>query len=253
MKKTLLIDLFWIVLISCNTQLGPGYNFNLFDKTPNKDLANAVEREDVLKIKQLLNNGEINIDLQEPAFGNTILMLAIGNSKLKATKTLLEAGANVNIRDYNTNAPINEAAKLILHEKNAYQILELLIKFGADVNSVKQGRGSESIHSSVPLSSVVQDFRCAKLLLDNGADPNFKVNNAYPVWLNLVSNFEKDNIYVVRYIIVEKKIAVPPVILYGPNGKQLSIYDFINDDDFPKDSKKQKARKDVLEYLKANS
>lgn len=25
MKKTLLIDLFWIVLISCNTQLGPGF------------------------------------------------------------------------------------------------------------------------------------------------------------------------------------------------------------------------------------
>src|SRR5215471_19460713 len=112
MKRIFLL-VFWVItmLCSCQGQRGPGYDFGLFDKTPNEELAKAVEREDTHKIKEILDKKYTDVNLQEPKFGNTLLMLAVGNDKLKSATVLLEGGANVNLRDYEDNAPINEATK----------------------------------------------------------------------------------------------------------------------------------------------
>lgn len=141
MRKAFLLNFLWITIVGCQAQLGPGYSFNLFESTPNYALAKAVAKEDTNEIRNIVNKGDINVDFKEPKFGRTLLLLAIGNNKINSTTALLNAGANIGIRDNDNNAPINEASKLFLYEdySYAYNMLDLLIKHGANVNSEIKG------------------------------------------------------------------------------------------------------------------
>lgn len=251
MKKALVINLFWIFIIGCKAQLGPGYRFELFDSTANSVLAKAVAQEDTNEIQKIVNKGDINVDFKEPKFGRTLLLLAIGNNKIYSTRALLNAGANIGIRDNDNNAPINEASKLFLYQdySNAYNMLDLLIKHGADVNSEKRSI-TDSSNYEVPLSNTTNDFRCSKLLLDNGADPNFKKDSTYFVWMRLLFTLDEESIFIIHYIIVKKKMPLPKgVILYGSNGQNFSLYGLINKKEFPNDPKKAKLRQEILDYL----
>lgn len=251
MRKAFLIHILWITIAGCQAQLGPGYSFNLFDSTPNYGLAKAVAKEDTNEIQKILKKGDINVDLKEPKFGNTLLHLAVANNKIQSTTALLNAGANIGIRDNDNNAPINEASKLFLYQdySDAYNMLDLLIKHGADVNSVKRST-TDSSNYEVPLSNTTNDFNCSKLLLDNGADPNFKKYSTYFVWLRLLFTLDEESIFIVHYIIVKKKMPLPTgVILYGSNGQNFSLYGLINKKKFPDDPKKMKLRQEILDYL----
>jgi hypothetical protein len=250
MKKSTFIIISWIFILSCHAQIGPGYSFRLFDGTPNESLAKAVASEDTTQIKKLISKGDLNINFQESKFGNTVLLLAIGNSKLKSVQKLLELKADVNIQDYNGVDAINEASQYFLHPKHSCEILKLLLDHGADVNSIKKSNSEADANNlSVPLSDAVENFEISKLLLDHGANPNIEKNNSFTVWMSLLSEFSKDQIYVAHYIIVEKKMLVPNPIFIEANQKEITIFDFLNSDDFPKDARKVKAKQDILEYL----
>ena len=121
--KNILVNLFCMIIIGCNAQPpGPGYDFGLFDNTPNQALASAVNNENIDEIKKIAAEGNIKIDMQEPKFGNLLLMLAVGNEKINSVQALLEAGANICLRDFDNNAPINEASKLFLRNSLFYFI-----------------------------------------------------------------------------------------------------------------------------------
>lgn len=92
----------------------------------------------------------------------------------------------------------------------------------------------------MPLCNTNKDFKCSKLLLDNGADPNFKKDSStYFVWLRLLFSLDEESIFIVHYIIVKKKMPLPTgVILYGPNGQTSSLYGLINKKNFPTIQKK---------------
>jgi len=167
-------------------------------------------------------------------------------------QALLEMKADVNIRDFDGNDAINEASQYFLHREHSYEILKLLIDHGADVNSVKKSVNNvDSNNLSVPLNGAIENLQISKLLLDHGANPNVKKGDSYTVWMSLLSDFSKDQIYVVHYIIVEKKMPIPNPIFVGANKKQITIFDFLSSHDFPKDAKKLKAKQDILEYLHA--
>ena len=124
MKFFLIIMIFFCYLNSgCSQNFGPGYSFELFKNTPNWELAKAVKNENEKEIIKLIKQKKVDINLQEPHFGNTLLLLAIGNDKLIATKVLLEAGADVNIADAENNKPIHEATRFINLKKNSFDII----------------------------------------------------------------------------------------------------------------------------------
>ena len=107
---------------SCSQNLGPGYQFDLFKNTPTWKLAKAVKREDEKEIIKILREKDVDINFQEPIFGNTVLQLAIANDKLLSTKILLENNANYNIRTNDSSAAIDEAVSVIKSKKNSYEI-----------------------------------------------------------------------------------------------------------------------------------
>jgi len=249
MKKYFLIVITnTIILSSCSqdsTFLGPGYRWDLFKNTPNWDLAKAVAKEDTAEIYAIVKSGKAEINLQEPKFGRTLLMLAVGNDKELSTAALLKMEADVKLRDKRDYQAIHEAVAYIDLRKNSLGILKLLLEYGSDVNSVST-KGS----NAVPLQGAIENISCTKLLLKNGADTYFKnVDSDYVVWSDLCSDLN-DNIYVAEYLIIEKRLPVPNPILYTyPNHEPRNFYDLLSLVNLSNDPKKEKAKEDIINYL----
>ena len=255
MKFKILMYLLSLSLLSCNAQKkGPGYTFDLFKGTAVWKLAKAVEEEDQEQIKQLVNLDRKIIDYQEPKLKRTLLMLAIGNNKLYAVKTLLEEGANVNIRDIQGDEAIHEVTKFPNLSSHSFEMLKLLLKYGADANAIsyKVIDGKTYFHS-IPLMGAIKNFDCAKLLLDKGANPYFRNQNEpkeFVVWDNLLLNFYEENIYVAKYMIIDKKMSIPNPFSYNVRKEPNDIFHFLKTSHVQSlDFIKKKTIKDLLNYL----
>jgi ankyrin repeat protein len=250
--KIFLLLIFYSVTIACSQNLGPGYRFDLFKNTSNWDLAKAVAEEDEKETRTLINEKKLDVNLQEPIYKQTLLQLAVGNDKLISTRVLLEEGANVNIPDSEHGTPINEATRFIELKKNTYAIIELLIKYGANVNDifVKQ-KGIDTVTFNVPLMGASGNLACAKLLLEHGADPYVKFHNYFPVWFAMLTNAFNEGIFTAKYMIMDKKMPVPKTISYSAgNRRPLDIFYFLSKENFKGDMKKEKAKQDIIEYLR---
>jgi len=239
----------------CSQNVRPGYRFDLFKNTPNWKLAQAVEKEDEGEMKAILKSTNIDINFQEPRFGNTLLHLAIGNDKLVSTRVLLEKGANVNIGDSENSHAIHEATKSPELRKHSFEILKLLIEHGANVNDtlIKTNSKKDTTYFYVPLMGASLDFNCAKLLLENGANPYVKKDSNYVVWSSVLILDAKpfETIYVARYMIVEKKMPIPNPIFYtADRHKPKDVLFLINKFNTYNDTNKESLKKEVLDYLK---
>lgn len=101
--------------------------------------------------------------------GFTALGLASFFGQLPIVKLLLSKGANPNIASNNVLkvAPIHSACAI-----SHFDITELLIKYGADVNA-KQTQGVTPLHETAHNGQT----KLSKLLIDNGAEINAKTDN----------------------------------------------------------------------------
>jgi ankyrin repeat protein len=240
-------------LFACSqsTNTAHSYLLGLFKNTPNWELAKAVDAEDTSEIKRLIQSGsQYNLNMQEPKLGETLLHLAIWNGKYFSLKTLLENKANINIKNSNRQTPILEAAKLAGVNKQISKIIELLIKYGANTNdTIIQMHEQDTVNIYTPLAYATSDIQSVKILLDAGADPYIKYNHIYSVWYHLwLNNFE--NIFVARYLIVEKKMPIPnPIALSLIKKIPQDIYFFLDKYNPHNDLAKQKAKQEILDYL----
>ena len=93
-------------LSSCSQDdgLGPGYKWELFENAPNWNLAKAIKQQDTAAIFEIVKQKKIDLNLQEPTFGRTLLILAVGNDKFYSTQALIIAGADLGIRDSSGDA-----------------------------------------------------------------------------------------------------------------------------------------------------
>ena len=247
------IQLFLIcILIStlpaCSQSSGPGYQFSLFNDTQNADLAKAVEKEDTLEIKNLIAESDVNF--REPKYGVTLLELAIANGKLRSVKTLLEEGADINISDFSNSKPIHEATKFINETKNSVEILDLLLQYGANPNDTALQNNTGFFDFYIPLMGAVKNIECTKLLLKYNANLYIKKDSSYLIWERFLEDDTNDGIYVARYLIIDRQMAIPNPITYSiPNKNPLDIFYFLKKENFRKDSSKEKTKQEIIEYL----
>ncbi|MFN0290110.1 ankyrin repeat domain-containing protein [Pedobacter helvus] len=163
-----------------------GRDYRLFQDTPVWGLAKAVEDENITLINQLATEKKIPIDYKESKFGNTLLMLAIGNNDYESVKALLDLGANPNIADdYRGSTPMHDAAK---NEDPKY--LKLLIEHKGNPNVIENRPITEDDQGrNVPLNEAIShlsgnNLEKVKLLVGAGANINYS-NDGTPFYTRL--------------------------------------------------------------------
>jgi len=253
MKKVIFSILLLINIISCgqHNDFGPGYQFSLFESTPIRELAYAVEQEDSAKILNLIKTGKYDINFIEPKYHTTLLWLAVGNDKYTSAKILLENKANPNIKDSWGYSPILAACQFSELRNHSLEMVRLLIKYGASVNdSLPQVNGKDTVDYIVPLSFSTSNLECTKILLENKANLYICCDNNYSVWYSIFLN-GYENIFVAKYLIIDRKMPIPnPIAVSTIKKIPQDIYFFLNHYDSHGDPKKGKAKQEILAYLK---
>lgn len=132
---------------------------------PKFDLHTAIYVKNINAIKQHIEYGS-DLNKPEPMFGSTPLMSASAMGQLQVAQMLVEAGADVNLKNKDGSTALQIA---IVFDKT--EIAEFLIDAGSELNG-KNNDGSTPLHTAA--------FFCrldiVKQLLKNGADKTIKNN-----------------------------------------------------------------------------
>lgn len=142
-----------------------GADANVLSSEGHSPLMLATQLSDISTMKALVAAGA----LLELTQDETPLLIAIGRNDIEAVSFLLSAGADVNKGDAWNGRPLHHAA---LRPK----IMQLLLAAGAEVDAVNGGGNTPlMICAGVGVKGVVP---AARLLIDAGADVNYKRNKS---------------------------------------------------------------------------
>jgi ankyrin repeat protein len=262
--KPLLIVFLALAVNECKSQsyprYGPGYDFKLFRNTPVRELADAVESDDPVRVRAAVHAEKAYLDFQEPKFGSTLLKLTVLNKKVFAAKVLLDSGANPNLRSpKNGSTPFLIACRFAAWNPKVLQILDEMVRHGADVNDreirVDTTNGSVDTMTTTALQHTVQSGKLAavKLLIDNGAKLDAQPKKGVGSLLFLAS--AATQLDILRYLLIEKKIPVPEYLFIrnegDPNAKEMTLRQLLMERAPDNDPVEVKELKEILAYLKS--
>lgn len=222
--------LFLCVNVSCMSKKGrlEKSDIELFSNTPAWGLVKAIENEDISQINEILISNSLLVNYQEPLYGITPLIRAIGTDKYKCACKLLERGANPNLASKIGSTPLFEAISYRWDDVSAKidtKYVKLLLSYGANPNSgysyqKVKGETNPIEYGISPLMYVItysSGCDIAKLLVQSGADINFKTNLGTTAAIEALLMGDIDSAF---YLIVEKKAKVTEPYFY---------YDLINE------------------------
>lgn len=235
-------------------------DFRLFKGTPVWNLAKVVQGQDVYKIKQVINEGNVDVDFQEIKYGNTLLMLAVKNQKFQSSEILLEFGANPNKPNkYDGASAMLDAAAVNATIGSNTKFLELLLAHGGDPNYIEIGERKEGIYTrETPLivacgyvdNVTKSPIDKVKFLVESGADINYKNEfNQFALREALI----QDNYDVVLYLLINGADYSQVIIdrsKYSKNGKKLYIVDVLRERILILDNEKHELKMKIVDFLK---
>lgn len=252
-----------IFLQSCNTtNYLPAFDFKLFSNSPVKELAKAVEKEDVQKINQILKDTLIKVDYQEQKFGHTLLMLAIANNKIKSVEALLKNSANPTLSTKNKEDNSWSIATENYPDLCDTSILSLLADFNNDINFIQnidrvENNGMHSIVKRTLLMIAVRNdcYAISKFLIDKGA--NINEYTYYDGYGAITEAIIQNNINIAKYLIINKGAIIPEYCYIrdknGKNEEKLTVTDLLNEQQYDKGTKNYKLREEIINYLKSKN
>jgi ankyrin repeat protein len=220
------------IYCSCKHYL-PGYNYKLFKDTPIYSLAKAVESDNLSEMIRLVKEEKMNVNYREPKFGNNILMLAIVNQTKETVQTLLNLGADPNLRNSYSNDTSLTVAIKYMDNCNLNKV-KLLVEHGADVNTRKKysREATYESYNETALSLASSKKKCidlVKYLVDKGAHVNDTLY--YKGYGAITSALIHNNLDVVLYLIKQPSTKIPDIVYIrdegGKNERKLSITDML--------------------------
>lgn len=141
-----------------------------------QELLAAVRRGSIPVVSILLDR--VNVNAQDPRTGRSALSIAAETGNMNMAKLLLDHGASVFVRQYSRSCwdedwgPHYMAGRVALHWAaigGHSEMIVLLLQHGANPNSVNSiGR------PALQDACWSQDLESVRVLLDNGADINFR-------------------------------------------------------------------------------
>lgn len=256
MKKLITCLAAIFLLISCNNKESNnnkpnllGNDYRLFEKTPALELAKAVEDEDTIKIKEILNNKKVNINFQEPKFGGTLLTLSIMNSQYQSAKTLLALGADPNIEElYRGGSTVIWAAG---NDNPKY--LELILKYKGNPNAIETApfKKDDEVRETALLKAISfldsSSIKKVKLLVKAGANVNYR--NGYHTKLPLSEALILDKLDVALYLLqngADFKLSLYKTV----DEKDVYILEALRKSIIDLKSEQYKSKLEVIQFLK---
>lgn len=208
--------LFLILIISCKDNKKGEYkiwNVKIYENTPAWDLALSVKYQYWWKIKKIVKKNPELLNYQEPRYGATLLLWAVGMEKYISVKTLLECGADPNVTSKRSRAtPLFIAAGysfIDVFAKKDPKYVKLLLKYGADPNICYFGFDEYDIIESgrTPLmNSIPCGIEKTKAIVEAGADIDAKTKSGETA--AIVALRSKEFPEYAYYLIVEKKAKI---------------------------------------------
>ena len=192
----------------------PRTNVNIFKDTPVWELALAVKNENTKEIERIVKYKPKLLNYQEPKFGNTLLIWAVGMEKYNSAETLLKCGADPNIQSvrydtYDEETALSVASQFSWVDRDANEdpkYVKLLLKYGANPNwSYIGAEHSTEPGTSILMNSIGYGIEKTKLLVEAGADVNHKTKSGETAAIIALRMKEIESAY---YLIVEKRAIV---------------------------------------------
>ena len=132
-----------------------------------KDLIEIINQNDINMLKKKINDG-CDPNTAWKTNGYTILMAAVNSNNYEMVEFLIKKGADVNKKD-NTG---KDAFLNAPYTRNI-KLLKLLIKSGADVNTQDNILKDRPIY----MAAASRDLKVIDFLIENGAQVNYEVKN----------------------------------------------------------------------------
>ena len=236
-----------VIIFSVNASLAQinglyGNDIRLF-KGESWELAQAVKQQNVRKIKQLVSQGKVNVNFQEPRFGKTLLIWAVLTDRYKSAHALLESGADPNIKDtYSGTSALMEAAD----KEDSSEFVRLLLKYGADPNIDAEAKEPNRIATPL-IAASKKRLESVKLLVEAGADINYVNRHGGSA---LDAAFLRDKVEIVVYLLMEKGADFDRVFTIRIDGSEVRIADLLRYWVFPLDSDDYRNKMQIVAFLK---
>ncbi len=122
------------------------YGFTLDDHLQYALTVNPQDQEKLRKIKELVSERR---KLDEAFVGQQTLIQAVLENNLEKVNSLLKSGADVDERYPNLDGFNDQHTPLLVAAREGHvEILEMLIKYGADINAVEETFGAVPLHKA---------------------------------------------------------------------------------------------------------
>ena len=138
-----------------------------------------------LEISQLLINAGADINLKDSE-GNIPLYHAVKNEKFEIVKLLVLKGSRINESNIGGVTPLHVSLR-----PNEKRMTKFLLSNGANANA-KDYYGQTPLHYAVEHSSIIGSDYYVKLLVENGADVNAMDNNSNTPLDRAINTYNKD-------------------------------------------------------------
>jgi len=125
-----------------------------------------------LEVISIIPGGKILIDVRDLNAGCTALHYAVQHGQIDVTRTLIQAGASVNVQNFEGKTALYHAVSQFKENNDRnliYDIVKALLYFGANPNIADES-GITPLHVACSLGIVP----LVELLIDNGAWINIK-------------------------------------------------------------------------------
>lgn len=192
-------------------------NIRIYKDTPAWKLALAVNSQNTKTIEKIIKGKPELLNYQEPKYGATLLLWAVGTEKYKSAEMLLKCGANPNIASTRAGeTPLFVAAGYSWVDNDAKKdpkYVKLLLNYGADPN--KNYAGGDKYNNSIEpgtsplMASISCGIEKTKALVGAGADINHKTSKgrtaAIVSLVNVGPNSTLEAMEYAHYLIVDKE------------------------------------------------
>lgn len=189
------------------------------------ELVKSFDQKKWNKARDILINDSSIANYQDTIYENSLLFWAALNDNVKASKILLDFGADVNTGNTDNESPLEIAAHIFTECDSP--ILEMMLKHQPEDDSLTQYRRNEAL---VKASS--DCLKKVKLLIEYGANPYYTSQNVELFYgYNSIQRAKIHEKYsILRYFLIELKLNPDSGITVNNGGDSSTVLQSLNED-----------------------